>query len=64
MTSKRMSVLVITNKSEIIIDAAPIVRRFIGQNLLSLKGWMSKQGEFEIIKLKKENEEKTQRGFL
>lgn len=45
-SSKRMTVLVICNGKGWIVDAAPIVREFIGQPYHHLTKWMSKQGGF------------------
>ena len=35
-------------KKEIIVDAAPIVRKFVGQPLTNLIKWMKKQGGLKI----------------
>lgn len=43
-----MTVRVVVDRSETIIDAAPIVRKFVGQKLSALSAWMTKFGGFEI----------------
>lgn len=35
-----------------IIDAAPIVRKFVGQPLRNLINWMSRQGGLRIVEMK------------
>lgn len=45
LSSKRMTVAV-RSKAGVVCEAPPIVRRFIGQPLGDLMGWMSKQPGF------------------
>jgi len=45
-----MTVLVITDEACVITDAAPIVRRFIGQPIDNLVNWMKRQGGFLFYK--------------
>ena len=47
LSSKSMTVLVETNSYGKIVKVAPVVRRFIGQQLSALESWMRKQGDFE-----------------
>jgi hypothetical protein len=47
-----MTVRVDTDANNIIVFAAPIVRVFIGQPLINLHNWMSKQPNFRRVKLK------------
>lgn len=50
LSNKKMTVKVVT-QNLIIIDAAPIVRCFIGQPLQNLIRWMKKMGETEVVNL-------------
>lgn len=45
LSSKRMTVLVRV-RGQTIVDGPPIVRRFKGQPVRNLMGWMAKQGGF------------------
>ena len=36
----------------IIVDAAPVVRKFVGQRLRNLVGWMQQHGGFKMVELK------------
>lgn len=45
LDNHRMTVKISTDEDERIVDAAPIVRRFIGQPLENLIRWMSRIGE-------------------
>lgn len=40
------TVRVVTDSDDRIIEAAPIVRRFVGQPLANLLGWAAKRGGF------------------
>lgn len=42
LSSPRMTVLVKTNDRGEIVDAAPVVRRFVGQRLQALWAWLVK----------------------
>ena len=65
LSSRRMTVCVTTEpvpdinrmKRQIIIEAPPIVRKFIGQPLLNLVLWMRRQGGFmqEVLEKEKVN---------
>lgn len=44
-SSERMTVLVVECEG-VVTDAAPIVRRFIGQSVDRLESWMRRQGGF------------------
>jgi len=46
LSSHRMTVAVIVSDG-VIVDAAPVVRKFVGQSLVSLEMWMFRQGGFE-----------------
>lgn len=48
LSSKRMTVAVDVDEQSIIREAAPVVRRFLGQPLAHLVRWMQQQGEFEM----------------
>lgn len=47
LSSRRFTVLVVTDTGDIITDAAPVVRRFVGQPIGNLELWLSRQGGFE-----------------
>lgn len=44
LSTEKMTVYVETDANDRIINAAPIVNRFIGQPLDNLLGWLSRQG--------------------
>lgn len=46
LSSRKMTVSADVNKDGVILDAAPIVRKFVGQHLMRLAVWMHKQGGF------------------
>lgn len=50
VSSKKMTFLVVT-VDNIIIDSAPIGRKFVGQHLIKLLKWMQKQGDLKVEKL-------------
>ena len=52
ITCKRFTVSVKVRKGEI-IEAAPIVRKFIGQNLNNLRRWARSFGEYDEYYLKR-----------
>lgn len=60
ISSHKMTIGV-TTVDNIIIDAAPIVKKFIGQHLVKLLKWMQKQGDIKIEKLDKTNQESIKR---
>lgn len=45
LSSRRMTV-VVEERDGIVVDAAPIVRKFIGQPLENLTRWMRQQGGY------------------
>jgi hypothetical protein len=47
-----MTVRVDVDANNLIQDSAPIVRKFIGQTLSNLTGWMKKQGGFRSKELR------------
>ena len=51
LSSNRMTISVSVDRNETIVDAAPIVRKFIGQPLQNLIRWMGHQGGLRIEKL-------------
>lgn len=52
LSSERMTVLVALDERRVIVDAAPIVRRFIGQPASRLGDWMRRQGGFRLVRLR------------
>lgn len=46
LSSRRMTVFVMT-KDDTIIDGPPIIRKFIGQPLDNLRGWIQRQGGYK-----------------
>ena len=48
LTSAKMSVRVDTDDNGTIADAAPVVRKFVGQHIDNLKRWMQCDGEERI----------------
>lgn len=54
-SNDRMTFGVTTNGEHIIIDAAPIARKFIGQPLTNLAKWMKRMGPTDIMLVRKEN---------
>ena len=50
-SSEKMTVWVKTGKHGIIIDGAPIIKKFSGQPLENLERWMKRQGGFKKEKL-------------
>jgi len=51
LSSLRMTVGVTTDDDNVIVDAAPVVRKFVGQPLGNLIGWMSRQGGLQVEEL-------------
>jgi len=51
LSSPRMTVTVKTDKWTEIVDAAPIVRKFVGQHLNDLVRWMKKQGKVDMVRI-------------
>lgn len=45
MSSRKMTIAILCENGRIVYSP-PIVRRFIGQELVNLVGWMEKQGGF------------------
>lgn len=45
LSSRRMTV-VVEEQGNLVVDAAPIVRKFIGQPLENLTRWMRRQGGY------------------
>lgn len=52
-SSNRMTVRVVINSHNIIVDAAPVIRKFTGQPINNLCKWMSRQGGLRIVVIKK-----------
>ena len=52
LSTNRMTIWV-KSENGIIVDAAPIARRFIGQPGKNLQAWLRKQGGFQWAELKK-----------
>lgn len=50
-SSKKMTVHVTTNEGGVVVETAPIVRKFIGQHANKLARWMKAQGGFKWKKL-------------
>lgn len=53
LSSHKMTFSVGVNDSNIIVDPAPIIKKFKGQPLNNLIGWMKKQGGFRSEKMLK-----------
>jgi hypothetical protein len=51
LSNKKMTVKVILDENDTIIDAAPILFKFIGQPIINLTRWLSKFGETKGVKL-------------
>lgn len=51
VSSERITCLVVTDDRDIVIDAAPILRKFIGQPAKNVGRWMRKQGGFRCARL-------------
>ena len=45
LSSETMTVQV-DEENDVVVDAAPIVRKFIGQPMINLVRWMKRQGGF------------------
>ena len=54
LSNVKMTVAVELDKDDNIIEAAPIVRKFMGQPLENLALWMNKQDGFRIEELNSE----------
>lgn len=46
MSNKSMTVRVTIDQNDYIIDAAPVVRKFIGQRYRNLRSWLDKNGDY------------------
>jgi len=53
LSNVKMTVAVETDEDDKIVEAAPIVRKFIGQPLEDLAMWMNKQDGFRIEEMGK-----------
>ncbi len=53
LSNNRMTVAVTYNENGCIYEAAPIVRKFIGQSIDNLKNWMSRYSAFKFVILTK-----------
>jgi len=51
LSSRKMTMGVDTDDKGIIINSAPIVRKFKGQHIKNLVKWMKKQGGFKAKEL-------------
>lgn len=47
LSTRRMTVCVEVNNVGVIVDAPPVVKRFIGQRLSNLAKWMDRQGRLK-----------------
>jgi hypothetical protein len=54
LSSKKMTIGVDTDEKGIIIDSAPIVRKFRGQHIKNLVSWMRRQGGFKAKRIETE----------
>ena len=54
VSSKKMTFEVTVSLDGIIVDAAPIARKFIGQRFINLRRWMAKQGGLEVVEQKEQ----------
>lgn len=50
LSSKRMTVLADVQDG-LVVKAAPVVRKFIGQPLVNLVRWMKRQGGFQMVEI-------------
>lgn len=53
LSNEQMTVRVITSSHGTIIDAAPIVRKFIGQPFDNLARWMNQMSPVDVILMEK-----------
>lgn len=53
LSTRRMTFQATVNKG-IVVDAAPIARRFIGQSFKRLKDWLRRQGGFRTNCIKED----------
>ena len=51
LSSERMTFSVVVDYNYIIIESAPIARKFKGQSLFNLVRWMMKQGGFRMERM-------------
>ena len=51
LSSKRMTLYVGTNSSDIVVKTAPIGRKFIGQHIRNIANWLKRQGGFQYKEL-------------
>jgi hypothetical protein len=51
LSNERMTVRVLVSETMLILEAAPIVQKFIGQRFENLARWMQHMGETEIVEL-------------
>ena len=52
LSSRKMTVGVHVDPKDRIVKAPPIVRKFVGQPLSNLTGWMQQQGDFRMEEIK------------
>ena len=45
VSTKKMTIYVRTNKENLIVECAPIIRKFKGQSFKNLLNWLHKLGE-------------------
>lgn len=48
ISSRKITAWVRTDATGVITEAAPVLRKFIGQRLCNLSGWMESQGEVKL----------------
>ncbi len=51
VSSPRMTVKVKIDSDRQIIEAAPVVRKFVGQSFSNLIGWIKKQGQIQMYNI-------------
>ena len=51
LSNERMTVRVVISETELILEASPIVRKFVGQRFENLVRWMKRMGKTEIVAL-------------
>ena len=51
LSCNKFTVKIVTDDNYKIIDAAPIVKKFVGRHASNLRKWMEKLGHFNGIKL-------------
>jgi len=51
VSSKKMTFEVVVDDREIVVDVAPIARKFLGQPFSNLRRWLGKQGGLIVLEV-------------